>query len=183
MGELIMRRCLALFAALALSSPCHAATPFLWQPGASNSGLYSPPLTLMSTELNGLASGAVATSSMGGAGGVYSNASTAQVIWSPMVLTLGPTAGAMQTGANVSCWLLPSIDGLTFESSASAPPRAPDAVFPLPAATLSASATFLSQGLVRVPALKFKVLCQNNSGQALNAAGNTVVLAPTAVQY
>ena len=89
----------------------------------------------------------------------------------------------MQTGGNISCWLLQSIDGSTFESSASAPPRAPDVVFPLPAATLSAPATFLAQGLVRLPALNFRVLCQNNSGQALNAAGNTVVLAPTAVQY
>lgn len=166
-----------------MSFRCHAATPFLWEPGTASSGLYAPTVILMSAELNALASGSVAVSSVGGAGGVFSNASTAQVIWSPMLLTLGSTAGAMQTGGNISCWLLSSIDGSTFESGTSAPPRAPDVVFPLPASALSGSAAFLSQGLVRLPALKFKVLCQNNSGQALNAAGNTVVLAPTAVQY
>lgn len=169
--------------ALSLSLPCHAATPFLWEPGTSNNGSYAPPVTLMSTELNAMASGSVAVSAVGGASGVFSNANTAQVIWSPMIITLGLTGGAMQTGGNIACWLLQSIDGSTFESSASAPPRAPDVVFPLPASTLSATTTFLSQGLVQLPALKFKVLCQNNSGQPLNAAGNTVVLVPTAVQY
>lgn len=178
-----MRIVAATFVALAVSFAAHAATPFLWQPGTSNGGLSAPALTLMTTELNSLASGSVAVSSIGGASGVFSNANTGQVIWSPMVLTLGATAGAFQTGGNLSCWFLQSVDGVTFESISAAPPRAPDVVFPVPASALSATAAFLSQGLVRVPALKFKILCQNNSGQALNAAGNTIVLAPTAVQY
>jgi hypothetical protein len=160
-----------------------AATPFLWEPGASNSGLYAPAVTLMSTELGSLSSGSVAVSAVGGTSGVFSNANSAQVIWAPMILTLGSTAGAINTGGNISCWFLQTVDGATFESTGSAPPRAPDAVFPLPAIMLSSSASFLAQGLVRTPALRFKLLCQNNSGQTLNASGNTVVLAPTAVQY
>ena len=168
---------------LAISNAASAATPFLWQPGTSNNGLYAPSLALMTTELNSLASGSVAVSSVGGASGIFSNANTGQVIWSPMMLTLGSTAGAFQTGGNLSCWFLQSLDGITFENSSVAPPRAPDAVFPVPATALSSTATFLSQGLVRVPALKFKVLCQNNSGQSFNANGNAVVLAPTALQY
>lgn len=178
-----MRRLLLAVIVLCASLPAQAATPFLWQPGAANSGLYAPALTLMSTELNAAASGAVALSSVGGSAGVFSNANTGQVIWSPLVLTLGSTAGAFQTGGNLSCWFLQSLDGATYESGAAAPPRAPDVVFPLPASTLAATTTFLSQGLVRLPALRFKVLCQNNSGQTLSASGNTVVLAPTAVQY
>jgi len=178
-----MRRLLAVFIALFLSLPAQAATPFLWQPGVANNGLYAPALTLMSTELNAVASGSVALSSVGGSSGVFSNSNTGQVIWSPLVLTLGSTAGAFQTGGNLSCWFLQSVDDVTFEGGVAAPPRAPDVVFPLPAAALAATATFLSQGLVRLPALHFKVLCQNNSGQTLNASGNTVVLAPTAVQY
>jgi hypothetical protein len=178
-----MRRLLSAVIALCISLPAEAATPFLWQPGTSNNGLYAPPLTLMSTELNTVASGSVAVSSVGGSSGVFGNSNTGQVIWAPLVLTLGSTAGAFQTGGNLSCWFLQSLDGATFESGTAAPPRAPEAVFPLPAAALAGTTTFLSQGLVRVPALKFKVLCQNNSGQTLNASGNTVVLAPTAVQY
>lgn len=178
-----MLRSLAFLGAFCASLPAVAATPFLWQPGTSNSGLSTVPLTLMTTELNAAASGSVAVSSVGGSSGVFSNSNTGQVIWSPMVLTLGSTSAAFQTGGNLSCWFLQSLDGTTFESIAAAPPRAPDVVFPLPASVLAGSTMFLSQGLVRLPALKFKVLCQNNSGQTLNAAGNTVVLAPTAVQY
>jgi hypothetical protein len=183
MGELTMRFWLMFLIALCAPPAARATTPFLWEPGASNSGLFAPPVTLMSTELGSLASGAVAVSIVGGTSGVFSNADSAQVIWAPMMLTLGSTAGAINTGGNISCWFLQTVDGTTFESVASAPPRAPDAVFPLPAIILSGPQSFLSQGLVRVPALRFKLLCQNNSGQTLNAAGNTVVLVPTAVQY
>ena len=178
-----MRRTLAALVALSISSSAQAATPFLWQPGTANNGLSAPVLTLMSTELASLASGSAALSSVGGTGGVFTNSNTGQVIWAPLVLTLGSTAGAFQTGANLSCWFLQSLDGVNFETGTVAPPRAPDVVFPLPATALAAAATFLSQGLVRIPALNFKVLCQNNSGQPLNAFGNLVVLAPTAVQY
>jgi len=179
----MMRKWLVAVVACCISLSAQAASPFLWQPGTANNGLYAPALTLMSSELDAVASGAVAVSSVGGAAGVFSNANTGQVIWSPLLLTLGPTTGAFQTGGNLSCWFLQSVDGTTFENTATSPPRAPDVVFPLPPASLSATEMFLSQGLVRLPALRFKVLCQNNSGQTLNASGNSIVLAPTAVQY
>jgi hypothetical protein len=178
-----MRRSLLVIVILCVSVPARAATPFLWQPGTANNGLYAPALTLMSTELDSVATGAVAASSVGGSAGVFTNSNTGQVIWAPLVLTLAATAGAFQTGGNLSCWFLQSLDGVTFESGTVAPPRAPDVVFPLPATALSTTTMFLSQGLVRLPALRFKMLCQNNSGQNLNAVGNTIVLAPTAVQY
>jgi hypothetical protein len=168
---------------LGIALPTQAALPFLWEPGSSNNGLYAATLTLLSTELNSLASSSVIVSSVGGTSGLFTNSNTHQVVWARGVLTLGSTAGGISTGGNLACWWLESVDGSTFESATAAPPRAPDVVFPLPAATLSGTNTFLSQGLVRAPALNFKVICQNNSGQTLNATGNTVVLAPEAVQY
>ena len=141
-----MRRLLAAAIVLCATLPAQAATPFLWQPGAANTGLYAPALTLMSTELNAFASGAVVLSSVGGSAGVFGNSNTGQVIWSPLVLTLSSTGGAFQTGSNLSCWFLQSLDGVTFENGSAAPPRAPDVVFPLPAAALAATTTFLSQG-------------------------------------
>jgi hypothetical protein len=178
-----MRRVLTILTILSIPLSCRAASPFLWEPGIANSGLHGAAVTLIGTELNSLAAGAISVSAVGGSGGVFSNANSGQVIWSPMLLTLGATAGAIQTGGNLSCWFLQSVDGATFEGDSAAPPRAPDVVFPLPATVLSGSNIFMAQGLVRIPALRFKVLCQNNSGQTLSATGNTIVLAPTAVQY
>jgi hypothetical protein len=95
MGKLIVRRVIVSLFVLAISNAASAATPFLWQPGTSNNGLYAPSLTLMTTELNSLASGSVAVSSVGGTSGVFSNANTGQVIWSPMMLTIGFDRGGV----------------------------------------------------------------------------------------
>jgi hypothetical protein len=154
--------------------------PQTWTPGPGNTGLFAGPLTLLSSELNSLASGSVAVSSVGGSSGVFSNAYTRQAVWARAVLTAS-TSAAVSTGGNISCWFLESLDGSTFESTSAAPPRSPDIVFPAPASMLS-SATLLSQGLVRLPTLRFKVLCQNNLGLAMAASANTVVIAPLAVQ-
>jgi hypothetical protein len=154
--------------------------PQTWTPGLGNTGLFAGPVTVLSTELNSLASGSVAASSVGGSSGLFNNTYTRQAVWARGVLTAS-TSAAVSTGGNISCWFLETLDGSTFESISAAPPRSPDIVFPAPASTLS-STTLLSQGLVRLPTLRFKVLCQNNFGQALTASGNTVVVAPLAVQ-
>lgn len=151
-----------------------------WAPGPGNTGLFAGPVTLLSSELNSLASGSVAVSSVGGSSGLFNNTYTRQAVWARAVLTAG-SSGAVSTGGNISCWFLESLDGATFESTSVAPPRSPDIVFPAPASTLS-SATLLSQGLVRLPTLRYKLLCQNNLGQGLTASGNSVAVAPLAVQ-
>jgi hypothetical protein len=156
--------------------------PFTWYPGVNSNGIYGTSLTLMTTELNSLAAAGLAVSSVGGVSGEFTNANTNQVIFSPVVLTLGAIGSALSAGANVSCWFLQSPDGTHFESSSFAPARPPDVVFALPAATITAGTIFLNQGtIVRVPALPFYVLCQNNTGQTLAASGNMIALVPTAM--
>ena len=156
-------------------------TNFLYTPGTSNSGLLTSVVTLQTTELNALASGALIISSVGGTSGLFTNSNTGQAIWGELYLTLGAVT-AMSAGANLAGWWLASPDsGTTLEALTLQPPRSPDWIIPLPATT--GSATFKSAGLVRIPALQFKVLVMDNSGQSFTATGNTLKLAPIAVQY
>lgn len=160
------------------------ATNFLYATGTSNSGLLTAAVTLQSTELNALANAALIISSVGGASGKFTNSDTAQGIFADMFLTLGAIGSALAAGANLAGWFLTSPDsGTTIESLTVAPPRAPDFILPLPATTIGAASVYRSGGLVRLPALQFKVLLQNNSGQALAATANTLKMAPYAVQY
>lgn len=162
------------------------SAPFLWQPGTSNNGLLTASaLTLLSTELNSVASAGAAVSSVGGTSGVFSNASTGQAVFADLFLKLGAIASALSSGANLAGWFLTSPDGTTFENvvSGAALARPPDFFIPAPATTISAGSVYRSAGRVILPALKFKVFVQNNLGQTLAASANTLTLAPFALQY
>ena len=169
-------------------------TNFLWTPGGSNSGLLASAITLLgnTSELSGLvnstsASTGLVTSSVNGSSGLFTNANTAQAIWGEIFLTLGAIGSALSAGANIAGWFLTSPDSnTTLEATTLVPPRSPDFIIPLPATTISASATiaYKAPGLVRIPSLQFKVLVQNNTGQTLaNSSNNVLKLAPIAVQY
>lgn len=150
----------------------------LWVPGTSNSGLLTSVLDLMTTELNALANAALIVSSVGGSSGKFTNSNTGQAVWGELYLTLG-TVTSMTAGGNYAGWFLTSYDsGTTYESTTVAAPRAPDFIIPIDATT--GNKVYKASGLVRIPALQFKVLIQNNSGQAATATGNTLKLAPIA---
>jgi len=88
----------------------------------------------------------------------------------------------MSAGAALSGWFLTSPDGgTTFESATVVPPRPADFVVPLDATT--GNKVYKTTGLIRLPALKFKVLVQNNSGQSFTATGNTLQAAIYTIQY
>ncbi len=150
----------------------------LYVPGASNSGLLTTVISLQTTELNALANAALIISSVNGSSGKFTNADTGQAKWGEIHFTLG-TVTTMTAGGNLAGWFLQSNDsGSTYESLTVVPPRPPDFIVPLDATT--GNKVYKAVGPVRLPALQFKVLVQNNSGQAFTATLNTLKLAPIA---
>ena len=120
---------------------------------------------------------------------MVTNSDTAQAVLGDIFLSLGNPgiSSAMSQGANLAGWFLTSPDGTTFESTSVAPPRPPDFIIPLPATTVSGGAPpFRTAGPVILPALEFKVLVQNNTGQTFGNGSTTapsLKLAPYAMQY
>lgn len=158
------------------------STNFLWNSGTSNNGLLASAFNLLSTELNTLTSTSIAVSSVGGTSGVFNQSNTASAMLGELFLTLGAIGSAL-TGP-VSGWFVQSYDGgTTFEQSAVVESRPPDFVFQLPLTTIGAGTIFKATDLVRLPALPFKVMLQNNTGQSLASSANTLKLAPIAAQY
>lgn len=156
-------------------------SPFLWGAGTSNSGLLVSALTLMSTELNALASGSLIVSSVGGTSGTFNNSNTSQGIIGDVWLEVGSTAFATTVGStpNVACWFVTTPDGSKFESSTIAPSRPPDFVISTPTAILAASSNWKTPGVCQVvyPPFPFKVILQNNLGVIFPATGCTLVAA------
>lgn len=163
---------------------------FIWYPGSSNNGLLVSAVTLMTTELKGIANAAVIVSSVGGSSGLFTNSNTAQAIWGDIFYYPGNAGCTPTAGGNLAGWFLTSLDGATtnLESGTTVPPRSPDFVVPLPASAIGGAntITYRTIGVVRIPALSFKVLIQNNAGVTLGAGATTspsLKLAPYAVQY
>lgn len=158
---------------------------------AGTNGFIATPFALLTTELNALANGAAATSSVNGTSGVFSQTNDANAIWGSLFFTAGgaftPAAGGYLAG-----WFLPSPDGgTTFESAVAtasstvpALARSPDFVVPLDAAALASGNIKWVQGRrAQLPFESYKVLVQNMSGAALPATGNTIKNGPVATQY
>lgn len=161
------------------------STNFLWYPGTTNNGLLTTAVTLMSTEMNSLANAGTAKSSVGGTSGKFINGNTAQGMIGDMFLTLGTIGTALSAGASLSGWFLTSYNGSSFENtvSGSSMSRPPDFYIPLPATTITSGWIYKAAGPVMIPALEFYVYVQNNSGQTFASSGQTLILAPYAMQY
>jgi hypothetical protein len=134
-------------------------------------------------------SGSVIVSSVGGSSGIFTNSNTAQAIWGDIFYYPGNAGCTPTAGGNLAGWFLTSLDGgTTFESQTVVPARPPDFIIPLPASAIGGANTIVyrSAGIVRVPALEFYVLVQNNAGVTLGAGATTspsLKLAPYSVQY
>lgn len=171
-------------------------TNFLWSTGTL--GLVTgAPVTLISTDMASLAASTSSTSGIAvsganiGSSGFLTSTNTGQAVWGEIMYSMGTpgsSVNAMGAGSNIAGWFLVSQDGgVTFESTLAAPPRAPDFIIPFPATTIAPSANpFKAAGLVRLPALPFRTLVQNNSTNTLGGSSNTactVKVAPVAMQY
>lgn len=165
------------------------ATNFL--EAAGTNGFLATPFNLLSTELNSLASGAAATSSVGGTAGVFSQTNDANAIWGSLYFTAGG-AFTPAVGGYIAGWFLLSTDGgTTFEAAISTPSttvaalsRSPDFIISLDNVAYASGNIRWCQGRrINLPWESYKVLFQNNSGVALPASGNLIKVGPVAIQY
>lgn len=193
MRSMIKRLSAALIASTCFSAPAFAVSPF------SQQAIQASPVTVLSTELNTLASGAAAPSTVGGSSGVFSqnnfggSAGAGGYVWATAWFKAGGAAGGTPAvGAVINCWFLNSTDGgTTFEETDATPsttvpalPRSADFQISFPASALIANHIYFANGYsFRLPAGSYKLLCQNMIGQALNASGNTIVVAGLGIQY
>lgn len=162
------------------------ATNFLYAPGTD--GFVTSPFNLLTTELNTLANGNTAVSSVGGSSGVFSQTQTLGCIFAYISLVMGGAfAATPAAGGSISGWFLGKDDDTNFEKVISnvAQPRAPDFVLPVYAQTYAANDLIKCNGLVRLPPNLFKVVVQNNAGASasLTSTGNKLVCGPIAIQY
>ena len=151
---------------------------------AGTSGFITSLFNLMTTELNALGNGAIATSSVGGSSGVFSqtNFVNAQKVF--VIFTAGgaftPTAGGCLSG----WWDMSDDGGTHFEKTvaATAMPRPPDFYIPLFASAYASGDRSWSP-VARAPWPSCKIVVQNNSGVALSASGHTLQAACVAEKY
>lgn len=155
---------------------------------AGTSGFIVTPFTIMSTELNSLASGSAATSSVNGASGVFYQGAYGSAPFSSIYFTSGGSFTPGLGGFLAGWWLRSPDGGSTFETpvatastSIMALPRAADFVIPLDNAAIASGNIKWGQ-----PALNcweyHKVLIQNLSGSTV-PSGSTIKAGPTATQY
>jgi hypothetical protein len=159
------------------------ATNFLQAAGTN--GFIPTPFNLQSTELNALANGSSAVSSVGGTSGAFTQSNTANAIWGEIALTLGTGTYTPSAGGYVAGWFLYSPDGgSSYETTASNTdlPRSPDFIIPV-LTSYSTGGLAQASGIVRLPWWSFKVFTVNHSGATLPATGNLIKLGPVAIQY
>lgn len=157
---------------------------------AGTNGFLTAPFSLLTTELNALASGSAATSSVGGTSGVFNQTNFAQGMWGLLWFTAGG-AFTPVLGAALSGWFLQSPNGgTTFESLVAAPSttvaalsRAPDFVLPLDNASYTAGNIRFAPSFFKLPWPSCKIVLQNNSGVVLPSTGNILTVGPVATQY
>lgn len=172
---------------------------FLWYSGTSGfNGLTATSVTIISTEAFGLGSSLTAISAVTGTSsspGIFTSSMFGQAPLGEVFMNFGSSLTALTAGSNISGWFMVSPDnGTTFESttyqnsSAVGLARPPDWTIPIAStAAIGSSAICKGSAIVRIPALPFKVMIQNNTQQTIASSSGpgypTIKLAPFALQY
>lgn len=157
--------------------------PFEWSPGTN--GFTSTPFNLMSSELNSLATGNTATSSVGGTSGVFSQTDIDNALLAEIWFSAGG-AFTPTTGAYIAGWFLRSSDGgTTFEKTVSntAVARQPDFVIPFINSAHASGNLVFASGPVIMPATSHKLFVRSVAGVTLPASGNLILCGPVKYQY
>jgi len=127
--------------------------------------------TVMTTEMNALASGSLAITSSA----ISNDAAGELDLYADFRLYLATQGTARSAGANVTVWILPEVDGTYPYGSAALEPQAELIVgsFSFDAAVTARYAVLRD---VPLSPSDFHLVVQNNTGQALGATGNTIVI-------
>ncbi len=155
---------------------------FLLDPGTS--GFIASPFSLMTTELNSLATANSALSSVNGTSGVFSQTNFVNGLLYEVYFTAGGTISSIVAGGNIAGWWCKSTDGgSTFEKTVSntAFPRPPDMLIGADASYTSSDIRF---GLIAPCPWPFaKLFVLNSFGQTLASTGNIIKAAPVGWGY
>jgi hypothetical protein len=187
----------ALIPAAALAAPVllrpregRAASDFLQSPGEN--GYIVPPFSLMSSELDSLAQGGGAISSVAGGRGIFSQKDTGSAVFAAIYFVSGGDFTPTVAAADIAGWFLASPDGgKTFETVVQTPhhanlalTRPPDFIIPLgEAAYATGNQAWCSGGVVQLPWGSFKLEVQQFSGVTLPPSGNLINCAPVAIRH
>ena len=159
---------------------------YLWYSGATaNTGglIANTTVNLMTTELNAITNVGVIVSSVTGTSGLLTNGLTGQGVWCEIFYKNGTQPATAAAGGSITGWFLQTPDaGTTVESKTLAAARPPDFLIPI-TATAATAQVYKAAGPVRLPALQFYVLIQNNIGVTMSTSANSIIAAPIAVQY
>ena len=139
-------------------------------------------VTLMSTELNSLASSATAgaISSVGGSSGlfnnVYAGGGLGGFTQAKFELYIPAPAGTLTAGTNAQIWFLSQIDGSNFEDGGAAviPARQPDLIIPVRAV----SGAQRIEVIGTLPPGTWYVLLSQTTGQTWASTLNTLKVMP-----
>jgi hypothetical protein len=131
---------------------------------------YTAASTVLSTELNSLANAGNAISA------AIDNTSTgfAGTMWSDWELYLNAPATARTTGCYVGFYVLPSVDGTNYAYGGTSLDPSPNRLVGTFVPDASASARYCALTHVQLPAGKFMILLDNQTGASLMSTGNTL---------
>jgi hypothetical protein len=157
-------------------------TDFLWDSGGSNTGLVGSSFSLMTTEMNSLASAAGAVSSVGGTSGLFNQTNYSSAMLCGIYLTFGASFTPGTGSPDFLGWFL--FNGTEVAVANTDLPRNPDFIIPVVGSNAYASSSVvLAAGIVRVPPWPHKVFLMNHTGSALPSSGSSLTAFPVAMKY